>query len=402
MATARDPSPGRDTKLRRLDFVDGLRAIAILTVFLTHGTEQLKPVSEHGAFLTKVVYDLNFGRLGVVTFFAISGFLIPSSVRGDRAEGALRFVISRLFRLYPVFWLSVMPSVITLYWMSGKDLPWPDIMLNFTMLPRFFGAEYANSAYWTLEVETIFYGACLFLFLGGALANQFVLACIMFVLSFIFFTSQGSILGGALNPALSADAFYLCLNLACMFWGAMCRQWWEGKRFELIPGILFWTFTGYWFVYTPAHAAYRWFALGDHDIDLRLAFGYGLGLAVFFVVLIRQPALGRVLPWIGRISYSLYLFHSPALLLVTLAVYKFDFLAGQWLEVNLMYGLALGLVFAELSHRLVEKPCIGLGRRLSDSLVPRMGLLVPRTGRIIPDRPPQVVGTGGRGTDMRH
>ena len=77
---------GHGSKISRLAFVDGLRALAILTVFITHGTEQLGPASTHGALLTRIAYDLNFGRVGVVIFFAVSGFLIPSSLRGEAGD----------------------------------------------------------------------------------------------------------------------------------------------------------------------------------------------------------------------------------------------------------------------------------------------------------------------------
>jgi peptidoglycan/LPS O-acetylase OafA/YrhL len=355
----------------RLAFIDGLRALAILTVYATHATEQFGPISTHGAFVSRAAFDLNLGRLGVVTFFAISGFLIPSSLHGGPREGSFRFVVSRLFRLYPAFWLSVVPSVVGLYWMSGKPFAYDDMWLNFTMLPRFFDAPYANDGYWTLEVETIFYSLCLFLFLGGAIASQFVLSSIMFVLFCVFFTSQGALFGGALNPPLSGDTFFLCLNLACMFWGAMCRQWWEGQRIERLPGLMFWTFTAYWFVYAPLDGIWRWYGQHDHRVDTRLILGYGLGLGIFFAILVTRASLGRVMSWIGRISYSLYLLHAVAMVIWSWAIFNYPVIRHLPLEVNMLAALAIGLALADLSHRLVERPFIRFGRMLSDAVVRR-------------------------------
>lgn len=360
---------GQPRKSGRLEFVDGLRAIAIIAVFLTHSTEILTSVSAGGTWLTTLAHDFDLGRTGVVTFFAISGFLIPSSLKGSRTEGSIRFLLSRFFRLFPAFWASVVPSAYTHYWMAGEPFGKYAILYNLTMIPRVFGVEMANGAYWTLEVELLFYAISLFLFVGGVIGNQFVLSCLMFGLGFIFYTSQGALLGGALNPPLSEFTFRLCLHLACMFWGAMCRQWWDGRAFEPVPKVLFWTFTGYCLVYAPLYTGFHWVILGDHTADLRLLSGYCGGLAIFFVVLVIGRSLGRTLAWIGRISYSMYLLHGPAILVWHKIVAEHSWLQGQPLEVNLICAFALTLLVADLSHRFIERPFIRLGRRIADHLL---------------------------------
>jgi peptidoglycan/LPS O-acetylase OafA/YrhL len=358
----------------------GLRALAILAVFYTHATEILGPNSSHGVFITRFAYDFNLGRVGVVTFFAISGFLIPSSLHGARGDGSVRFVFSRIFRLYPAFWLSVLPSVAAVYLYAGTWFARDDILLNFTMLPRFFGASYANGGYWTLEVETIFYATTLFLFIGGVVGSQFILSCLMFGGFLLFYTSQRPIMGGALNPALSPDAFYLSLHLACMFWGAMCRQWWDGNRLEPIPKLLFWAFTGYWLLYTPLDTAWQW--IGQPDLNIRLQAGYSLGLGIFFVIMLTEASLGRVISWIGRISYSLYLLQFTGLILVNAAILKWPVLQGQWLEINILYALLLSLALSDLSYRLIEKPSISLGRWFADHAIRGGRTMLPFISRL--------------------
>src|SRR4051794_26399249 len=58
----------------------------------------------------------NAGLLGVALFFLVSGFVIPFSL--DRGSLS-RFVIRRIFRLYPVYWLSLALLWGLLHWRAN-------------------------------------------------------------------------------------------------------------------------------------------------------------------------------------------------------------------------------------------------------------------------------------------
>ncbi len=92
----------------RYAHIDALRAVHVLLVIWMHTSEVFVPValpSLQGR-LHDVAYSFDFGRIGVVVFFIISGFVIPASLRGPRGEDCRQFLIRRLFRLYPLCWLS--------------------------------------------------------------------------------------------------------------------------------------------------------------------------------------------------------------------------------------------------------------------------------------------------------
>jgi len=91
-------------------------------------------------------------------FFAISGFVIPSSLRGMRWAGFKTFAIRRFWRLYPPYWLVfglslyLFPDYYGLY-------NWDRVMWGVAMLLSLgqpVGAE-AWTHFWTLEVELAFY-----------------------------------------------------------------------------------------------------------------------------------------------------------------------------------------------------------------------------------------------------
>lgn len=91
---------------QRLDNIDGLRGLAALSVIVGHWLEMLVKhfdISRAAGPLVANVDMIYFspGRLGVVTFFCISGFVIPFSFSGEKPLRT--FALSRFFRLYPAY-----------------------------------------------------------------------------------------------------------------------------------------------------------------------------------------------------------------------------------------------------------------------------------------------------------
>ena len=66
----------------RLDFLDGLRGIAALAVFLAHALDLIWP-----AYHSFAESRFQLGNWGVVVFFLCSGFIIPVSLE---RQGSLR------------------------------------------------------------------------------------------------------------------------------------------------------------------------------------------------------------------------------------------------------------------------------------------------------------------------
>ena len=381
----------------RLTFIDALRAVAILLVFARHSAEVFVHYGYGTREILKVTSRFDFGELGVVVFFAISGFLIPSSLHGARLPGSVRYVLSRVFRLYPAFLVSVIPSAFTHFWLYGKSFTWADLMLNATMVPRLFGGPLANGAYWTLEVEAAFYLICLLLFVGGLLEQTFVFAAIALVLFVLFESSQQELFYGVLNPDLSGYAFFFCLNLAVMCWGAMCRSWWSGRRLNIATAVVFWGFGAFWIGYRPALlvAAVLRDRLGD--VDTNITVSYGLGLAVFLAAALYGRIALPVMLWIGRISYSFYLLHGVAIHLIQHELERHPSLRGYYAGYYSVLAFAASLALAHASFTYIEQPGIRLGRRLIDTSLRRLDTLphapawVTRAASPLLARPPAVV-----------
>ena len=136
---------------RRLTQIDSLRGIAAVMVMLYH------------------YVGFAYGADGVTLFFVISGFVILVSLEGKATFGA--FAWARFVRLYPVYWSAVgLTSLALLLAGQAEQVSGEKILVNLTMVPLIF-RQFAGSvgtpawyrledldySYWTLIYELFFY-----------------------------------------------------------------------------------------------------------------------------------------------------------------------------------------------------------------------------------------------------
>jgi peptidoglycan/LPS O-acetylase OafA/YrhL len=146
-----------------------IRGVAALSVVVAHCLEKGYPW-----FRDFQGNSFDLGRFGVIAFFAVSGFVIPVSLQ--RAGKLSVFWITRFFRLYPLYWFSLICLALMLPLRpslgAGFDPHNPKHWLfNVTMFQGLFGYPNATTLYWTLGVEMIIYFLCTGLFLIGALKH---------------------------------------------------------------------------------------------------------------------------------------------------------------------------------------------------------------------------------------
>ena len=141
----------------RLGYIDAQRGIAALLVLWLHATEVFMqlPEAPSGAWLFDFAWAIDTGRVGVVLFFAISGFVIPSSLGAQTNQTIQQtlkaFLIHRFFRLYPVYWVSVLASGIFGFYVL-TPFSWQTVLLNLTMIQSLLGAPDIMGLYWTLRI----------------------------------------------------------------------------------------------------------------------------------------------------------------------------------------------------------------------------------------------------------
>ena len=370
MTTTRDPAAGAS----RLDFLDSLRGLAVGLVLLQHVGELASPVVRDLA-----EQGVQLGQLGVMLFFLCSGFIIPASLeRGSGAAGRAlavrRFWRSRFFRLYPLYWASLVGALLlatTGATTSAEPLGAVDWLVNATMLQGLAGSPHALGLYWTLTLELVFYAAMSGLLLLGWHRRSVALS---------LSASGVCLLAAALaEPVLGRPAPLALFCLATMFTGTVFHRWHRGDvGLRTLAGCVgSAVVAGTVLLFSVLAGRERAEFGGTRSLVPMLAAWLGAYLLFCTVVALRGRSMPRPLVRLGALSYSVYLL-QPLVLIAVPAVP-----GAPWLSAVLWVGVILAASWC--THRWIELPAVRWGRRERRSAVLATVIPAPRRPRTSPD-----------------
>lgn len=334
----------------RFGYIDSLRGIAALLVVFQHDFVPLLGGTQDNFWWH---YVLDVGKVGVIWFFIISGFVIPFSLK--EGEGALRnFAISRFLRLYPAYWLSIAGLLLVASLTSTLMPSMRQILGNLTMFQAALGIRDISPVYWTLFIELVFYLICAVAFAAGLLGKlKFRL---MLVVGMMTLAMLMAWVRDVLNMKLPVA---LPLALSLMFFGSIWRDALVDHsataktyaKWILVMYCLAMPLTFY--------MAYRR-DMGFGETWTRYACTYALAITTFLLLTCRYRITSRFWIWTGAISYSVYLFHPVVIRMVIylLAPFGVPVIAVPFIAV------AGTLLLAHLVYNLIEVRCINLGRIL--------------------------------------
>lgn len=336
-----------------LPALDGLRAVSILLVMVAH------------MWLSHIVP----GGLGVTIFFFISGFIITRVLLREHEDtgriGIGAFYGRRIFRLLPALYVFVLACLAAML-IAGSPILWPDVLatvLHYANYWSLFPGAYPawgnmNSPLgitWSLAVEEHYYLVYPFL-LAWLLPHPrrlmwLLAALIAAVLAWRLYLAMH----GGLDT-LSPYRIYKSTDtrVDSILYGALyALLWTHCKRFSRLAG---------GFALFAIGAALMLASLLVRDPVFRETWRYslqGVALAAMFAWLVLRPSWGSrllshpVMVYIGRISYSLYLYHWLVLVCVE------RFLPDAPLPARMAVVCAGSFGAAHLSYRHVER----LGQR---------------------------------------
>lgn len=306
--------------MRRLVGLDALRGIAAVLVLLQHS---LALVPGH-AWPQNIIGMVDLGKLGVAIFFLISGFVIPMSLE----RGSLNFWIGRAFRLLPALWFSMLIAVL----LGAQVTSTNQLLANAFMVTRVSGQANLIGVYWTLNWEMFFYALMSACFLIGRHNHPSTLGILAVIFAFI----------SLFDPPFA----YLVLMLVGSLLRMVLIDQNEAAKSWLAAGLG--AFLG---------SCYAWFLLGMQPNEFFVALA--LALPAFWLSWNRLS--GRLLVWLGSISYSLYLLHHPILK------------AMQTLPAAIFIptGILVCLLVSWFSYQCIERPLVDLGKRLASMMSQR-------------------------------
>lgn len=345
--------------------LDGLRAVAIIGVLLYHAGIDWMP----GGFL------------GVDVFFVISGFLITSLIleeydRSGRVNFT-KFYLGRARRLLPavaVLLIAVGLAVLIVY-QDALSAFREDALATVFYVNNwwyiFVDQSYFESVgrppllkhLWSLSVEEQFYliwpAFALLLMRSGGRPLVRRLALVLAIASTVWMAVL-SIRNGYPVDADPSRAYFGTdsHSMGLLVGAALATMWRPGRLSTQVPRGAQLIITG---IGVASLAAVIGFYLFVGEFTPWLYRGGFLALAFFTTALIAAvthpasflgPALGTgVLRYIGRRSYGIYLWHWPIFMVTRPGI------DVEWSEpVTFVVRIALTLVIAELSYRLVEMP----------------------------------------------
>ena len=147
-------SSGQDSHDERLVELDVLRGLAALGVMFYHYTVRFTQLYPN---FPPAAARLPCGFFGVEFFFCISGFVIFMTL--DRTRRPMDFVVSRVARLWPAYLaaMTVTFCAVHLIGLPGREVSALHALANVTMLGELLHVPLVDPAYWSLQVELIFY-----------------------------------------------------------------------------------------------------------------------------------------------------------------------------------------------------------------------------------------------------
>lgn len=357
-----DRVPQRDQGL------DALRGLAIALVVIYHFHQDVPRLwPGHTAFGETGWWakSMDFFLLGVDLFYVLSGFFIGGAALRASPWRGWPFLRSRLTRILPAYYVSLCVAL-ALSWpavLQGAQAWW-DLGLHLVLLHSYqeWSMFSINGAYWTLSIEMSFYLLMLVLAPwwrgrhGLGLLVALWLVCWVWRAGVWWQVPVGQRYFWCAQLPGAVDEFALGMGVAWLQHRGWLARWaFAGYRAggaALGAGLLIIMACLYFYVTLPV----VYWTSATAMVFSRSGLGLGFALLLLGMLLLQghrpsQSVLSAsTLPVLGRISYSVYLYHTP---LIALA-YRWG---SGWLPdlVMLLAALVTILLVSWASFQGVER-----------------------------------------------
>ena len=345
---------------KRIKPLDGLRAFAALGVVWIHCWSFCgNPIL---AFFSLDVYKLiAIVGNGVDFFFVISGFCMYLMIDKNTFHIATygRFLFKRFLRIAPAFFVSVMVYALLIKSAQPAFPFWYNVLFHFLFLNNIVTGNSISGPFWSIGVEWHFY---------------------MILPVVIFLGNRVSIVTATLLLSFCSILFFCFCNL-----GYFNAAWWENQvvlrfpefacgiiaahlflRHKKVPKILsgaIGLIIGFTIMYSGRFMMFTPFLIKAGPVAFIFkAISYtvmtaGFAFVLFHVVtipsLLSRLLSTSVMVYLGRISYSIYLWHSLSFIILGKLLYRTNYIAFNVVFVFVSVSI-LTIVIAHFSYRFLE------------------------------------------------
>lgn len=369
----------RDHALNHEDYVGsltGLRGFAALWVFLYHAWVYSEPrlmLLQWGDFSIDLTILFSMGWAGVDFFFVLSAFLLSLPFAhwacGERPFPSVGPYLARRFkRIFPAYWGQLLILLPVAFFSSLYAFPsLTSLISHFFMylnLPPLWVSP-LNGVWWTLPTEFLFY--VLLLPLSLLLKTRATRAVLVSLIGLVWFyrwwvfgqfQDQGI---GKLVTLMGNTLGYLdifIIGTLCAYLYVLNRKK-EGLK---LPPVVFFILgiLGILLCLNSIHWLYDLYWDGHVLLFLKNTL-MGVSIASILIAILSGSVVAngllgnRFMMHCGIISYSIYLWHFPVILMLS----KWSFIAeyeGYKLPLLLAFSVPLTWLLAYSSYRWIERP----------------------------------------------
>ena len=332
--------------------LNGWRAIAVSLVIAAHSSIMLQ---NSGTWIgAKAAVMFSHAGIGVDIFFSISGFLICTLLLNEKNQtgsiGLPSFYIRRTFRILPPLFAYL--ATLTAFRLSGliPTIEPGEILTSALFVRNYFPAgSWYTGHFWTLAIEEHFY-----LFVPIVLSVLSWKAGLRFAIAVVVCCALIRWAEFFYSPGMKVE-FRTEARIDAIMYGAIGAFLVYHSRSAVERHLT--GFRAIGILFAIVLACYFFPAMPVRRTLMAMA----MPIPIIFTVLHAETALAKILElrplqWIGRLSYSLYIWQMMFLV-------PYDRPLGIFQSFPIAFICAIAC--AAGSYYLIERPSIRLGHRLA-------------------------------------
>lgn len=363
--------------------LDALRFLAFLAVFFEHIAFDNLVKTDNPAYINLEFGFLYRGYLGVGLFFVLSGFLISYLLIQEKEnKGKINiknFYIRRILRIWPLYFMVLIIGFILMPILDSnlqndvsKSLYYLLFAANFNWINYGDTINHVLVPMWSISIEEQFYLVfpLVLFFVPSKHILKVIIAVIIVSIIFRFYASihftnrlKDLVMGMHTLSVMVDIAVGAALGYISYYKTDLINRFSKLDKTTIILAYI----VGLSILFLPE------FDYGNHTQSIS-RFTY----AIFFGFVIMEQTwcdnsiikVSKIpyITWLGTISYGLYCFHQPALL-ITKWLTKFIPIENNWVLSFILIaiiGLVITITISTISYRFIETPILKLKKKFSN------------------------------------